>query len=165
MENSGEQFSILTAWYRRYVRGSASPTTRESSSIKYHVMEMNTLFIAEPPMVPLIHAQGIETSFVGICLGVFQEVLSPGSTEINNGDNFMLNFASGHTGNKSQMFEWFDENMPGQYAVDVRGVNEARGLAGFGDVFGELDLYETSVERFRGISKGVTSTTLLLPPI
>lgn len=42
------------------------------------------------------------------------------------------------------IIDWFDESMPVQYFLGVRDFDEARGIAIFGNAFGELCLYDFS---------------------
>lgn len=67
------------------------------------------------------------------------------------GDRFtfsMERVPSNYSSKRSQTFEWFDENMPIQSAIGVRDVDEARGLAVFGNAFGELCLYDFGTSSF-----------------
>ncbi|CAL1698387.1 unnamed protein product [Somion occarium] len=41
-------------------------------------------------------------------------------------------------------FDWYDDTMPGQYCMGVRDYDESRGIAVFGNAFGELALYDFS---------------------
>ncbi|KAK7684369.1 hypothetical protein QCA50_012316 [Cerrena zonata] len=56
----------------------------------------------------------------------------------------MESVPSKYSSKRSHIFQWFDENMTIQSAIGVRDVDEAGGVAVFGNACGGLSVYDFS---------------------
>ncbi|CAL1698373.1 unnamed protein product [Somion occarium] len=56
----------------------------------------------------------------------------------------MARIPVGDSDAKPPTFDWYDDTMPSQYCMGIRDYDESRGIAVFGNAFGELALYDFS---------------------